>query len=77
MSGVTPEPSRARKAATNFGYGFAILVAFLVLLALLTENTTPFGVPSLKNIGPLIPPVAGVVAYLLSRAFFALVSRAY
>lgn len=67
MSGVTPEPSPARKAATNLGYGSALLVALIVLVAILSGNTTPFGIPSLKDIGPLIPPVAGVVSYVFTR----------
>lgn len=73
MSGVTSKPSPARKAATNLGYGVALLVAILVLIAILTENTTPYGLPSLENIGPLIPPAAGVASYLASYIFFSLV----
>jgi len=72
MSGVTSKPSPARKAATNLGYGVALLVAILVLIAILTENTTPYGLPSLENIGPLIPPIAGVASYLISYVFFSL-----
>jgi hypothetical protein len=67
MSGVTPEPSRVRKTATNLGYGVAILMAIIVLAAILTGNTTPFGIPSLEDFGPFIPPAAGLAGYLISH----------
>lgn len=70
MSGVTPEPPLARRVATKLGYGSALLLAILVLVAIFSGNTTPFGIPSLEEIGAVIPPVVGFGVYLLSRLFF-------
>ena len=58
MSDVTPEPSSARKAATDCGYGVAILLALLLLVLMLARI-----IPSDVVWVAYIPPIMGLIVY--------------
>jgi len=58
MSDVTPEPSYARKAGSDYGYGVAILLALLLLVLMLARI-----IPSDVVWVAYIPPAAGLLVY--------------